>query len=42
MSDLKKIPNFKSPKEEAEFWDEHDSADYIDWSEAKRTVFPNL
>lgn len=42
MSDLKKIPNFKSPEEEAKFWDEHDSADYIDWSEAKKTVFPNL
>lgn len=42
MSDLKKIPNFKSPEEEAKFWDEHDSADYVDWSEAKKTVFPNL
>jgi len=42
MSDLKKIPNFKSLEEEAKFWDEHDSADYVDWSEAKETVFPNL
>ena len=42
MSDLKKIPNFKSPEEEARFWDEHDSADYVDWSKAKETVFPNL
>jgi predicted DNA binding CopG/RHH family protein len=42
MSDLKKIPEFKSPEEEAKFWDEHDSADYIDWSKAKQTVLPNL
>jgi len=42
MSDLKKIPEFKSPEEEARFWDEHDSADYIDWSGAKKTIFPNL
>jgi predicted DNA binding CopG/RHH family protein len=42
MSDLKKIPNFKSPEVEAKFWNEHDSTDYIDWSEAKKTVFPNL
>ena len=42
MNDLKKIPEFKSPEEEARFWYEHDSADYIDWSEAKKAVFPNL
>jgi predicted DNA binding CopG/RHH family protein len=42
MNDLKKIPNFKSPEEEAEFWDKHDSADYVDWSKAEKTVFPNL
>jgi len=42
MSNLKKIPKFKSTKEEAEFWEAHDSADYVDWSQAKKTVFPNL
>jgi len=42
MSDLKKIPEFESPEAEAQFWDEHDSADYIDWSAAKKTVLPNL
>jgi hypothetical protein len=30
MSNLKKIPDFKSPAEEAAFWDTHDSADYQD------------
>ena len=42
MSKLKKKPKFKSEKEEAEFWAAHDSAEYIDYSKAKRVVFPNL
>jgi predicted DNA binding CopG/RHH family protein len=42
MSDLKKIPEFKNADEEAKFWDEHDSAEYIDWSKAEKVVFPNL
>jgi predicted DNA binding CopG/RHH family protein len=42
MSDLKKIPKFDSPEEEALFWDEHDSAEYVDWSKVENTVFPNL
>jgi predicted DNA binding CopG/RHH family protein len=42
MSDLKKIPDFKSLEEEAAFWDSQDSTDYVDWSQAKQTVFPNL
>jgi len=42
MSDLNQIPKFKNDDEEAAFWDEHDSADYIDWSKADKAVFPNL
>lgn len=42
MSNLKKIPKFKNEEEEAKFWDEHDSADYVDWSKAKKTIMPNL
>ncbi len=42
MNDLKKIPEFKSLEEEAQFWNGHDSTDYIDWSKAKRTALPNL
>jgi len=38
----KKIPNFKTEKEEREFWLNHDSTDYVDWSDAQRVVFPNL
>ncbi len=39
---MKKIPTFKTEAEEQEFWATHDSADYVDWSKAKRAVFPNL
>lgn len=39
---FKKIPKFKSEKEEREFWQIHDSTKYIDWSKAERVSFPNL
>lgn len=39
---LKPIPRFKSEAEEREFWESHDSTDYVDWSKAKRARFPNL
>lgn len=39
---LKPIPTFKSEDEEREFWDTHDSTEYLDWSKAKRVTFPNL
>ena len=42
MSKLKKIPKFKSEAEEAEFWATHDSTEYVDYSKAKRFVFPSL
>ncbi|HSX43344.1 MAG TPA: BrnA antitoxin family protein [Candidatus Saccharimonadales bacterium] len=42
MSDLKQIPDFKDANEEAVFWDNHDSTEYVDWSQAKKTIFPNL
>ena len=41
-SKIKSIPKFKSEAEERKFWLTHDSADYIDWSKAKKAVFPNL
>lgn len=37
-----KVPTFKTEDEEREFWAAHDSTDFIDWTKAKRTVFPNL
>lgn len=40
---LKPIPRFRNETEEREFWETHNSADYIDWSKAQRGVrFPNL
>jgi predicted DNA binding CopG/RHH family protein len=38
----KVIPEFKSEDEERQFWDTHDSADLVDWSQARRAIFPNL
>ncbi len=38
----KRIPVFKNEDEEREFWATHDSAEVLDWSRAKRAVFPNL
>ena len=42
MKILRPIPRFKSEKEERKFWTTHDSTEYVDWSKAKRAVFPNL
>jgi predicted DNA binding CopG/RHH family protein len=39
---LKRIPKFKTEAQEREFWETHDSAEYIDWSKAKKVQFPNL
>ena len=39
---LKPIPEFASEEEEFNFWSKHDTTDYIDWSKAKKAVFPNL
>ncbi len=39
---MKNIPTFKTEAEEQEFWATHDSTEYVDWSKAKRAVFPNL
>ena len=39
---LKRIPKFKNEDEEAEFWNTHDSTEYLDWSKAKNIIFPNL
>ena len=39
---MKELPTFKSEEEERQFWAEHDSTEYVDWSKAKRSVFPNL
>ena len=42
MKILKPIPKFKNENEERKFWMTHDSTEYVDWSKAKRVIFPNL
>ena len=39
---MKDIPKFKSEDEERQFWAEHDSTEFVDWSKAQRGVFSNL
>lgn len=36
------VPTFKNEDEEREFWATHDSTEFLDWSKARRAVFPNL
>lgn len=38
----KPIPTFETEAEEQAFWAEHDSADYVGWSEVRPVVLPNL
>lgn len=38
----KRIPAFKNENEEREFWDSHDSSDFIDWRKAEKVTFSNL
>jgi predicted DNA binding CopG/RHH family protein len=42
MKKLKQLPKFKTEKEEREFWESHDSSEYLDLSRAQRAIFPNL
>lgn len=42
MKQFKKKPAFRSEQAEAEFWSTHDSTEYVDYSKAKRALFPNL
>ncbi len=39
---LRLVPKFKTEAEEREFWETHDSTDYLDWAKAERARFPNL
>jgi predicted DNA binding CopG/RHH family protein len=42
MNKLKKVPLFKTEKEERLFWKKNDSTKYVDWSVAKKVVLPKL
>ena len=42
MTALKKMPKFKNEEEEREFWSDHDVTDYVDFSDAREALFPDL
>jgi len=39
---LKTIPKFASEVEERQFWETHDSTDFLDWGNAQSVVLVNL
>ena len=39
---LRKAPELKSEDKVASFWAKHDSTDFVNWSDAKRGIFPDL
>jgi predicted DNA binding CopG/RHH family protein len=39
---MKNIPKFKTEDQERDFWAEHDSTEYMDWSKGQKMVLPNL
>ncbi|NPD17755.1 hypothetical protein HOY34_21495 [Xinfangfangia sp. D13-10-4-6] len=38
----KPIPDFETEAKERAFWESHDSAEHVDWSQAERVTMPNL
>ena len=36
MKKLKRIPDFKSEQQERQFWQTHDSTEYVDWQKAAK------
>lgn len=39
---IRRIPKFENEDRERDFWASHDSADFVDWRQAKRVELPNL
>ena len=37
-----RIPEFRHEAAEQQFWETHDSSDYVDWAKAERVRLPNL
>ena len=42
MKQLKPTPQFSTEAEEVDFWQTHDSSEYLDWSKSERVRLPNL
>lgn len=39
---LSPIPPFRTEDQERDYWSAHDSADHVDWSQARAASLPNL
>jgi len=39
---LKAVPEFDNEDDERRFWEQYDSSDYLDWSQAQQVVMPKL
>ena len=39
---LKAVPEFANEAEERRFWEQYDSSDFLDWTQAQQVVMPNL
>lgn len=39
---IKSLPKFTSELQERTYWETHDSAEHLDWTQAKTVSLPNL
>lgn len=39
---MKEIPKFKTEDEERKFWEKNDTTSFVDWSNAKNVILPNI
>lgn len=42
IRELSTIPAFENEAQEHEFWENHDTTEYLDWSKARKVKLPNL
>jgi predicted DNA binding CopG/RHH family protein len=42
MKTSKKMPKFSNEDRERDFWSWNDSTEYVDYSKARKALFPNL
>jgi len=42
MVKKKKIPEFSTEDAERTFWSQADATEYIDWTQSKKIIIPNL
>ncbi len=39
---LKAVPEFANEGDERRFWEQYDSSDYLDWTQAQKVFMPRL